>query len=159
MSQDELPANSEATVVDVHSLYRIALGHTERGAALRESVRRGTLRLVVPTLTFGVACAMRTCWDEECDRGHPLGTGPALRRFLDGRGVETAELTPDQQVAAAQLYAVCTDRRVTGAEVLAACHSVVVAEARRMPLVSAVRASYCYLRLPEQRPGRPTSLV
>ncbi|MER7656686.1 hypothetical protein [Streptomyces albidoflavus] len=153
MSQDELLARSETAVVDAYSLYRIALGHTPRGTVLRNAALTGDIRLVVPAFSFGVACAMRTCWDDECDQLHPPGAGAAIRRFLGGRGVETAEPTPEATVAAGQLYADCAQRRVTGAEVLAACHTVVLAGDRGTPLVSAVRAAYCYLPLADRRPG------
>lgn len=153
MSQVELLARSETAVVDAYSLYRIALGHTPRGSALRDAVHTGDLRLVVPAFTFGVACAMHTCWDEECDERHPPGAGTTIRRFLGGRGVEVAEPTPEATVAAGQLYADCDRRRITGAEVLAACHALVLAGDRGTHLVSAARASYCYLPLADRRPG------
>nr|WSY53300.1 hypothetical protein OG999_26370 [Streptomyces sp. NBC_00886] len=153
MSQDELLARLETAVVDAYSLYRIALGHTPRGSVLRDAALTGDIRLVVPAFSFGVACAMRTCWDEECDERHPPGAGATIRRFLGGRGVEPAEPTPEATVAAGQLYEDCAQHRVTGAEVLAACHTVVLAGDRGTPLVSAARASYCYLPLADRRPS------
>ncbi|MFF8034785.1 hypothetical protein [Streptomyces sp. NPDC016626] len=135
---------AEVAVADSFSLYHIAVGHTPDGAALREAARAGTIRLITPAVAFAVACSMRTCWDESCDRGHAHGTGFPVRKFQELGGVELVDLTPEETVTAGQLYAGSSDRRIVGAEVLAACHSALLATGRKAPLVSTVRAAYCY---------------
>ncbi|MDH6112903.1 hypothetical protein P3T36_002620 [Kitasatospora sp. MAP12-15] len=145
--QDELLETAEAAVVDPFSLYRIAVGHTPKGVALRESARSGRTRLVTPALTFTVACAMRNCWDEECEQDHQFGTGAPIGKLHELGGVEVVDLTAAQMVSVGQLYAGCSDRRVVGAEVLAACQSVLLAKSLSLPLISAARASYCYTAL------------
>jgi hypothetical protein len=144
---DDFLESTEVAVVDSFSLYRIAVGHTPDAAALGEAARAGRIRLVTPVVAFAVACGMRTCWDESCDESHKDGTGVPVRRFLELGGVETVDLTPADTVLAGKLYAGCLDRRVTGAEVLAACHSALIAKTWKAPLVSAVRAAYCYSAL------------
>lgn len=121
--QEELLGTADTAVVDPLSLYRIAVGHTPKAVALRDAVRTGRLRLVTPSVAFAVACAMRNCWDEECTQAHQGGTGVPLRKFQEGGGVEIVDLSPADTVSAGQLYAGCSDRRVVGPEVLAACHS------------------------------------
>ncbi|MFE9562592.1 hypothetical protein ACFYM0_15965 [Streptomyces sp. NPDC006487] len=145
--QEELLGTADTAVVDPLSLYRIAVGHTPKAVALRDAVRTGRLRLVTPSVAFAVACAMRNCWDEECTQAHQGGTGVPLRKFQEGGGVEIVDLSPADTVSAGQLYAGCSDRRVVGPEVLAACHSLLLATSRRFPLVSAARAAYCYSAL------------
>ncbi|WP_407552207.1 hypothetical protein QOM21_21010 [Streptomyces sp. Pv4-95] len=145
--QDELLETAEVAVVDPFSLYRIAVGHTPDGTAVGDAARAGTIRLITPAVAFAVACSMRTCWDEECARDHRDGTGVPVRKFQESGGVEIVDLTPAETVSAGQLYAGYLDRRVTGAEVLAACHSALVAKRWGAPLISATRASYCYSAL------------
>ncbi|WCD86986.1 hypothetical protein KPP03845_103352 [Streptomyces xanthophaeus] len=145
--QEELLGTTTTAVVDPLSLYRIAMGHTPKGAALRDSVRSGRIRLVTPAVSFAVACSMRTCWDEECEQGHQHGAGVPLRTFQERGGVDIVDMTPTDTLSAGQLYAGCSDRRVVGPEVLAACHSVLLARSRRLPLLSAARAAYCYSAL------------
>ncbi|MEV5433769.1 hypothetical protein [Streptomyces sp. NPDC052701] len=144
---DDFLKTAEVAVVDSFSLYRIAVGHTPDGAALGEAARAGRIRLVTPAVAFAVACSMRTCWDESCDESHKDGTGLPVRKFLELGGVEMVDLTPAETVSAGKLYAGCLDRRVTGAEVLAACHSALLAKTWEVPLISAVRAAYCYSAL------------
>jgi hypothetical protein len=138
---------TKTAVADPLSLYRIAADHTPKGASLHASARRGELRLVTPAVAFAVACSMRNCWDEECGQEHRHGAGTLLRRFQELGGVEIVDMTPTDTVSAGQLYANCSDRRVVGPEVLAACHSVLLATSRRLPLISAARAAYCYAAL------------
>ncbi|WP_320775637.1 hypothetical protein [Streptomyces sp. CRN 30] len=145
--QDELPETAEVAVVDPFSLYRIAVGHTADGRALGEATRAGAVRLVTPAVAFAVACAMRTCWDELCDRDHRDGTGVPVRRFQELGGTEVVGLSPAETLSAGRLYAASLDRRVEGAEVLAACHAAVLATALKSPLVSVARAAYCYSAL------------
>ncbi|MFD7337552.1 hypothetical protein ACFV98_16310 [Streptomyces violascens] len=145
--QDELLGTTTTAVVDPLSLYRIAVSHTPKGAALRELVCQGNIRLVTPAVAFAVACSMRNCWDEECDQDHQHGTGVPLRKFQELGGVEIVDMTPADTVSAGQLYAGSSDRRVVGPEVLAACHSLLLATSRRLPLLSAARGAYCYSAL------------
>ncbi|MEU6667431.1 hypothetical protein [Streptomyces sp. NPDC046727] len=102
------------------------------------------IHLVIPAVTFAVACAMRTCWDDYCTKEHPFGTGSAVQNLFDRGGVDILELSPQDAVAAGRLYARCADQRIEGPEVLAACHASHVAHARGVPLLSASRAAYCY---------------
>ncbi|MEU6370190.1 hypothetical protein ABZ876_31820 [Streptomyces sp. NPDC046931] len=95
-------------------------------------------------MTFAVSCAMRTCWDEYCTKGHQFSTGTAVQSFVDRGGVDVLELSPDEAVSAGKLYARCADQRVEGAEVLAACHASHLAQVRGALLLSTMRAAYCY---------------
>lgn len=144
---DEILGTAEVAVLDPFSLYRIAVGHTPAGRALREAAQAGTVRFLTPTVAFAVACSMRTCWDELCDQDHRDGIGVPVRRFQELGGAEIVGFTPSETIAAGQLYAAAMDRRVGGAEVLAACHCAILARTSRAPLVSAARASYCYATL------------
>ncbi|WP_328723083.1 hypothetical protein OHT52_28715 [Streptomyces sp. NBC_00247] len=144
---DEILETADVAVLDPFSLYRIAVGHTPAGRALGNATQAGTIRLLTPAVAFAVACSMRTCWDETCDQEHREGTGVQIRRFQEFGGIEIVGLTPTETVAAGQLYAATMDRRVAGAEVLAACHCAILAKASGAPLISAVRASYCYATL------------
>ena len=141
---DELSETAEVAVLDPFSLYRIAVGHTPDGRAMGNATRAGTIRLITPAVAFAVACSMRTCWDETCDQDHRDGTGVPVRKFQELGGLEIVSLTLAETVSAGQLYAASLDRRVAGAEVLAACHSAVLAKTWGSPLISAARASYCY---------------
>ncbi|OQD56936.1 hypothetical protein BM536_006115 [Streptomyces phaeoluteigriseus] len=145
--QDELLETTEVAVLDPFSLYRIAVGHTPGGRTLGNATRTGTIRLITPAVAFAVACSMRTCWDETCDLDHRDGTGVPVRRFQEIGGIEVVSLSPAETVSAGQLYAASMDRRVVGAEVLAACHAAVLAKSSGSPLISAARASYCYSAL------------
>ncbi|MGW2391117.1 hypothetical protein ACWCYK_16685 [Streptomyces lydicamycinicus] len=145
--QDDLLETAGIAVVDPFSLYRIAVSHTPDGRALGDAARAGAIRLITPAMAFAVACGMRTCWDEECDQDHRHGTGTAIRKFLEAGGVEIVHLTPAETVSAGQLYAGYLDRRITGAEVMAACHSALLSKNSGSPLISARRASYCYSAL------------
>ncbi|WP_338320432.1 hypothetical protein [Streptomyces lonarensis] len=131
-------------MADPFGLYRIAADHTPEAAAIGEAAHAGRLRLVAPAAAFAVACSMRTCWDDACGRPHRAGTGTPLRRLAESGGVEVRELTPAEAVSAGQLYAAHLDRRVTGAEVLAACHATLLAATLPAGLVSTVRAAYYY---------------
>jgi hypothetical protein len=144
---DEILETAEVAVLDPFSLYRIAVGHTPGGRALGNAAQAGTIRLLAPAVAFAVACSMRTCWDESCDEDHRDGTGVPVRRFQELGGTEIVSLTPTETIAAGQLYAASMDRRVAGAEVLAACHCAILAKTSGAPLISAARASYCYTTL------------
>jgi hypothetical protein len=146
-AHDELLETAEVAVLDPFSLYRIAVGHTPDGRALGNASRAGMIRLITPAVAFAVACSMRTCWDEACDQDHRDGTGTPVRKFQEFGGTEIVSLTPAETVSAGQLYAASLDRRVAGAEVLAACHCAVLAKTWGSPLISAARASYCYSAL------------
>ncbi|MEU9336631.1 hypothetical protein AB0D49_26270 [Streptomyces sp. NPDC048290] len=144
---DEPLAATGVAVLDPFSLYRIAVRHTPAGRALGDATRAGTIRLLTPVVAFAVACSMRTCWDESCDQDHRDGTGVPVRRFQELGGTELVSLSPTETIAAGQLYAAAMDHRVTGAEVLAACHCAILARASGVPVISAARASYCYATL------------
>jgi hypothetical protein len=143
----EILRTADVAVLDPFSLYRIAVGHTPTGRMLRNATQAGTIRLLTPAVAFAVACSMRTCWDESCDQDHRDGIGVPVRRFQELGGTEIVSLTPTETIAAGQLYAASMDRRVVGAEVLAACHCAILAKASGGPLISAARASYCYATL------------
>ncbi|MDL5205962.1 hypothetical protein [Streptomyces sp. ALI-76-A] len=145
--RDGFLETATVAVADSFSLYRIAVGHTPDAAAVGRAARAGKIRLFTPAVAFAVACGMRTCWDEWCDQSHKEGTGFPVQRFQELGGVEVVDLTAAETVAAGRLYAGCLERRITGAEVLAACHSALLAKEWKAPLVSAVRASYCYSAL------------
>lgn len=134
-------------VVDSFSLYSIAVGHLPSGLSLRDSAHSGEVRLVTSAVALTVAASMRTCGDDACDQEHPNDAGTSVREFHEHGGVEVADLTPADAVSAGRLYAGCEDRRVGGAEVLAACHSVLLAKAHAATLLSTVRARYCYVAL------------
>jgi hypothetical protein len=150
---------ADTAVADPLSLYSVAVGHSPRGEALREAVREGRIRLATPAVAFAVACSMRTCWDEECGRAHPGGTGLPLRKLRESGGLEIVDLTLSETLAAGHLYADCSDRRVVGPEVLAACHSVQLARSRNVSLLSTARAAYCYTALEGAGAGLRTTLV
>lgn len=156
---DPLLHGDGTAVVDPFSLYRISTAHTPRAARLRESVRQGALRLVTPAVAFAIACGMRTCWDENCGQEHRPGTNTPASRFQGLDGVEIADLTYAELVSAGQLFARCADHRITGAEVLAACHCVLLSLSLGAPLVSAARAAYCYRALPEAQANGAIELV
>jgi len=134
-------------VVDSFSLYSIAVGHLPSGPSLRDSAHSGEVRLVTSAVALAVASSMRTCWDDACDQDHPNGADTSVQEFHERGGVEVVDLTAADAVSAGRLYAGCTDRRVGGAEVLAACHSVLLAKTHAATLLSTVRASYCYVAL------------
>ncbi|WP_225825345.1 hypothetical protein [Streptomyces naphthomycinicus] len=131
-------------VADSFALYQIATGHTPAASSLKAAISAREFRLVIPSVTFAVSCAMRTCWDEYCTKGHQFGTGTSVQSLVDRGGVDILELSPDEAVSAGKLYARCADQRVEGAEVLAACHASRLAQARGALLLSTRRAAYCY---------------
>ncbi|MGW4059298.1 hypothetical protein ACWEGE_13505 [Amycolatopsis sp. NPDC004747] len=151
---DGFPTTTGTFVVDSFSLYSIVVGHGSDGPALRQSVRDGGIRLVTSAIALAVASSMRTCWDSACDQEHPAVADEPVREFHDGGAIEVAELTSDDALSAAELYLGCQERRIGGAEVLAACHSVLLAGSLAAPLVSTVRASYCYTAITEAAAGR-----
>jgi hypothetical protein len=157
--QDELLETAEVAVVDPFSLYRVAVSHTPDGTALGDAARAGRIRLITPAMAFAVACSMRTCWDEECDQDHRLGTGTPVQKFLELGGVEVVHLTAAETVSAGQLCAGYLDRRIAGAEVLAACHSALLSTTRGSPLISTGRASYCYSALDQAELSIPINLI
>jgi hypothetical protein len=134
-------------VVDSFSLYSIAAGHRPNGSSLRDSANSGRVRLITSAVTLAVASSMRTCWDRECNQDHPKGIDASVREFCAGGGVDVVDLTSLDAMYAGKLYANCYERRVTGAEILAACHSVLLAKTHEVSLLSTVRARYCYVAL------------
>ncbi|WP_330342455.1 hypothetical protein [Streptomyces sp. NBC_00557] len=156
---DPLLHSGGTAVADPFALYRISTAHTPRAARLRESVRQGALRLVTPAVAFTVACGMHTCWDENCDQEHRPGTSSPAGRFHGLDSVEIADLNHAELVSAGQLFARCADHRITGAEVLAACHCALLSRSLGAPLVSAARAAYCYRALPEAQANGAIELV
>ncbi len=156
--QDDVLGDATA-VVDSFSLYSIAVGHLPSGPALRTSARNGNVHLVTSAMALAVASSMRTCWDDACDQEHPDSAGTSVREFHERGGVEVVELGPADAVSAGRLYAGCEERRVGGAEVLAACHSVLIAEARAATLLSTLRASYCYVALADATADQRIRLI
>jgi hypothetical protein len=136
----------DLVVADSFALYRLALGHTEAAQSLMESVRNGDLRVETPAVAFAVACGMRTCWDSDCLQDHRPSSGSALQSFHSREGIEVVYPSSSDSVSAGRHYANCVDRRLDGAEVLAACHARLLAEARNATLISTARASYCYVQ-------------
>ncbi|MFC8450022.1 hypothetical protein [Kitasatospora sp. NPDC057223] len=134
-------------VVDSGALYQLASGHSPAAVELRKQVRTGDLHLTVPMAAFSVSSSMRTCWDNECRLDHPDDGTDALRDLLDRPGIEIRQPTADFALTAGSLYAGCVDRRVVGSEVLAACHSVLLADQESVPLISTASARYCYVPL------------
>jgi hypothetical protein len=151
---DDLLATTGSFVVDSFSLYSIAVGHGAAGPDLRRSVRGGRIRLVTSSVALAVASSMRTCWDRACRQEHPAATDGPLRELQESGAVDIAELTSADALSTAQLYTGCEERRISGAEVLAACHSVLLARSRAAPLVSTVRATYCYTAIPDATADR-----
>ena len=134
---------SKILVADSFALYQIATGHTEKAVDVRASVLAGRLRVLVSGISFAVSCGMRTCWDDECRKEHTGG----VQEFCEQADIDIAHPVAAESVAAGRLFANCTDHRITGPEVLAACHSIVLARAGRHPLISTSRAAYCYTYL------------
>ncbi|MGH3758448.1 hypothetical protein [Actinophytocola sp.] len=157
--EDDLLRTTGTFVVDSFSLYSIVVGHSPDGLTLRASAQNGEIHLVTSAVALAVAVAMRTCWNSECDQEHPSVAGASVREFHERGAVEVAELTSTDAMSAAQLYIGCAERRIGGAEVLAACHSVLLAESRAAPLVSTIRASYCYTAIPEATAGQRITLI
>ncbi len=137
----------QRVVVDSGALYQIASGHSPAAVELRKQVQAGRLDLTVPVAAFSVSSSMRRCWDSECRRDHSSGGRPALRDFYERTNFRIHQPTPDFVLAAGGLYAGCVDRRVVGSEVLAACHSALLAAQEKVPLVSTASARYCYIPL------------
>ncbi|MER6301353.1 hypothetical protein ABT247_17550 [Kitasatospora sp. NPDC001539] len=145
---DRTPATeTRHAVVDSGALYQLAAGHSPAAVELRKQVRSGELQLTVPMAAFSVSSSMRSCWDTECRLEHPDDGVDALRDFLDRPGLRIHQPTADFALTAGGLYADCVDRRVVGSEVLAACHSVLLAEQESVPLISTASARYCYVPL------------
>ncbi|WP_329126897.1 hypothetical protein [Streptomyces sp. NBC_01465] len=143
-----MEVDKQRTVVaDSFALYQISTGHTRRGTAMRRAAVEGRLEILVSTLAFTVACAMRSCWDEDCDRGHPDVAGRRIHEFYEQHGFGVIQPTVAESVAAARLYSALTDHRVVGPEVLAACSARLLARTNELPMLSTRRASYCYTRM------------
>ena len=155
---EDLSMLDETAVVDSFSLYSVATGHCPGARSLKDSAENGGIHLITSAVALAVAASMRTCWDSTCGRGHPVDTGSAVEEFCGGR-VEVVGLTPGQALSAGRLYAGCEERRIGGAEVLAACHSVLLAEAGATTLVSTTRATYCYVGIPGPAAARRLLLV
>jgi hypothetical protein len=159
VGHDDILGGTTTAVLDSVSLYSIAVGHLPSGPSLRDSARSGDMRLVTSAVAFAVAISMRTCWDDECRQGHPNGAGLSVREFHERGGVEVVDLSPVDAVSMGRLYASCYERRVVGAEVLAACHSVLLAETHAAILLSTVRASYCYVALGDAAASHRIQLI
>ncbi|MEO9239760.1 MAG: hypothetical protein ABI418_16895, partial [Jatrophihabitantaceae bacterium] len=129
-----------------------------QGQSLRISAENGEIQLVTSAAALAVAFSMRTCWDDECDKEHPRATEASVQEFYERGGVEVAELTSAEAMSAGRLYIGCNEKRIAGAEVLAACHSVLLAESRAATLISTVRATYCYTAIPETATSRRIAL-
>ena len=157
--QEDLLETTTTAVVDSFSLYSIAVGHCQDGRSLRVSAENGDIHLVTSAVALAVACGMRTCWDDACDQEHPDDAGTSVREFYERGGVEVVGLTAAEAVSTGHLYTRCEEKRIGGAEVLAACHSVLLAESRAATLTSTVRASYCYTAIPETAATRRITLI
>jgi hypothetical protein len=151
--------SGKTLVVDSFSLYSIIVGHGLDGPHLQRSAEDGEIHLVTSAVALAVASNMRTCWDSACDQEHPAVAEDLVREFHDRGAVEVAELTSAEALSAARLYSDCEEWRIGGAEVLAACHSVLLAGSRSAPLVSTIRASYCYTAIPDATAGRRIVLI
>jgi hypothetical protein len=157
-THDLLEATGTA-VVDSFSLYRIAVGHLPSGPSLKDSAQQGKLHLVTSTVAYAVACSMLTCWDEACEEDHRHHAGEPVKELHELGGLEIAESTATDAASAGQLYAGCAERRIGGAEVLAACHSVLLAKSRAATLISTARASYCYVALADAAADHRIELI
>jgi hypothetical protein len=137
--------SAEVVVADSFALYRISTGHTPEGAALRKAVLNGSVKILAPALSFTVSCGMETCWDDECRRDHPETPGRRVQDFHRQTGFEIVQPTVADSVSAGRSYRRLSNRRVVGPEVLAACFARLLADDRRVPLLSTSRALYCYV--------------
>ncbi|WP_431911886.1 hypothetical protein [Micromonospora carbonacea] len=147
-----LNTDGASAVVDSYALYHISTGHSEAAVRIRDRVSSGALFLAVPSVAFAVSSGMRNCWDSHCERAHVADYGNVLRNFHQQAGVGIIEPDPELSLSAGRLYAQCSDQRVVGSEVLASCHAVLLAEGAALPLLSVLRALYCYKPLSETLP-------
>jgi hypothetical protein len=147
------------SVVDSFSLYSIATGHTPNGSLLRGSAEMGKNRLVASAVALAVTSSMDTCWDTTCKQRHVDEAATAVQELHESGLVEVVELSAADAAAVGRLYRQCQDHRIGGAEVLAACHSVLLVASLEALLVSTARARYCYLPLVESTAPHRIELI
>ncbi|GGR03658.1 hypothetical protein [Streptomyces pilosus] len=141
---DAGPLKSKAVVADAFALYALATEHTDPAEEMRASVGRGRLTVTVSALAVATASGMRTCWDEYCSRNHRPDVATLVRRLCAGPGVEVVEMDLNASIAAGRLYASSSAVRVEGPEVLAGCHSALMAQELSCRVLTVARAAYCY---------------
>lgn len=144
MGMNGLLETEDTLIVDSFALYQVATGHSEKAETVRQAVLQGAMTVSVSAMAVATACGMRSCWDEDCATRHPWNSSALIRGLCVRPELDMVPPSLETSMAAGHLYASFASRRVEGPEVLSSCHSALMAQELGQPLLTTVRAAYCY---------------